>query len=127
MTREDLKSLWPVLEAFKDGKTIQYLSYGQWGDEDSLTFSQAAGRYRIKPEPKLRPWKPEEVPVGALVRPMTCIESRCLISGVDSSSIDIPWRNWDEKELRFSSLLVGWEHSTDNGKTWHPCGVEESQ
>ena len=80
-------------------------------------------------ETKLRPWKPEEIPVGALLRPlpinpvnwdMFLITARSsilakgyIIYGTRSEYIDV------------ERLIGQFEHSTDNGETWKPCGVEE--
>jgi len=30
-----------------------------------------------------------------------------------------------EFTVPFDALLESWEHSTDSGRTWQPCGVEE--
>ena len=66
MTREELKKVMPILTAFVDGKTIQnYLrGSGKWiavGEHldmsDLFTWSSD---YRIKPEPKYRPFKDAE-------------------------------------------------------------------
>lgn len=67
MTREEAKELLPVIKAFADGKTIQFKcgKYYDWEDvrEDANTSIFLDGRpwkYRIKPEPKYRPFKNQE-------------------------------------------------------------------
>ena len=66
MTREKVKELLPVLAAYASGKTIQHCSkYPEphWEDVkpyENLDFSENAIRYRIKPEPKYRPFKNAE-------------------------------------------------------------------
>ena len=55
MTREEVKDLLPILQAFAEGKQIQKLSSGFWVDIDSF-YSNNTGPYRIKPSPKYRPF-----------------------------------------------------------------------
>lgn len=61
MTREQTKELLPIIQAFAEGKTIQYY-YGcaEWRDvksNEAIDFSDNPSNYRIKPEPKYRPFK----------------------------------------------------------------------
>ena len=66
MTREELKKVMPILTAFADGKTIQnYLrGSGKWiavGEHlDMSDLFAWSSDYRIKPEPKYRPFKDAE-------------------------------------------------------------------
>lgn len=62
MTREQAKELLPLIKAFAEGKTIEELDpNGNWKEAknpiftDSLIYSCV--EYRIKPEPKYRPFK----------------------------------------------------------------------
>ena len=61
MTREETKRLLPIIQAYADGKNIQYLNKDFiWDDFEDQTFFGGVS-YRIKPEPKYRPFKtPEE-------------------------------------------------------------------
>lgn len=59
----EIQRLFPILEAIKEGKTIQWLDMGLWrdidGDEDGFFLDTLIGKtngYRIKPEPKYRPF-----------------------------------------------------------------------
>lgn len=60
MTREEAKKLLPFIQAFSEGKTIQskcitdYISL--WWDDNNPTFDVDNFDYRIKPEPKYRPF-----------------------------------------------------------------------
>ncbi len=56
MTREETVERIKVMQAFVDGKQIQYKeSDGKWKDvKDPMWFS--VNEYRIKPEPKYRPF-----------------------------------------------------------------------
>ena len=56
MTREEAKELLPIIQAFAEGKTIE------WQDliAGSKKFDCKPSCYRIKPEPKYRPFKTKE-------------------------------------------------------------------
>ena len=61
MTREEAKELLPIIQAFADGKTIEIYNE-EW---ETMVFKDphfdcAPSRYRIKPEPKYRPFKTKE-------------------------------------------------------------------
>ena len=62
MTREEAKELLPIIQAFAEGKTIQYrhIARSTWYDLDSGQFNCDMYYYRIKPEPKYRPFKTKE-------------------------------------------------------------------
>ncbi len=123
MTRDRVKELLPVIEAFAAGKVVQVRVEQRWHDAYDLEFTESADDYRIKPEPKLRPWKVEEVPVGALVRTKIKPEHRYLITSVCSVGVSLgrfEGANYQEVEL-----LSNFEHSIDGGKTWKECGVYE--
>lgn len=57
MNREKAKVLLPFIQAFSEGKTIQFISNGEWVDIASPSFMLNPERYRIKPESKYRPFK----------------------------------------------------------------------
>ena len=57
MTREEAKKLLPLIQGYAEGKTIQFLKIdGTWRDMTEPNFSSPANYYRIKPEPKYRPF-----------------------------------------------------------------------
>lgn len=60
MTREETRKLLPILKAYSEGKTIQFYDYGKWFDIYETDFNYSTDRYRIKPEPKYRPFKSRE-------------------------------------------------------------------
>ena len=60
MTREQAKELLPIIQAFAEGKNIQFLSDGEWHDINQADFTCYPDKYRIKPEPKYRPFKSQE-------------------------------------------------------------------
>ena len=60
MTREDAKELLPIIQAFAEGKNIQYKDdIDRWVDIKNPSF-KSFFEYRIKPEPKYRPFKSQE-------------------------------------------------------------------
>jgi len=71
-----------------------------------------------------RAWKPEEVPVGALVRGKNTSPNRTIILAVYQNHYVIALRE-SITYLCADEALNDWEHSTDNGKTWQSCGVLE--
>ena len=60
MTREEAKKLLPIFKAYAEGKTIQTLNGGEWCDLYNTDFKKSIDKYRIKPEPKFRPFKSQE-------------------------------------------------------------------
>ena len=60
MTREEAKQLLPIMQAYAEGRTIQFLDGGKWLDLCESDFYESPERYRIKPEPKYRPFKTKE-------------------------------------------------------------------
>lgn len=62
MKRQQAKELLPIIKAFAEGKTIQYYTNltPHWVDidpDEDVKFSDYPSNYRIKPEPKYRPFK----------------------------------------------------------------------
>lgn len=62
MTREQVKELLPVIQAYAEGKIIQCKIYNgtEWfdiGKDDKASFNTKLCDYRIKPETKYRPFK----------------------------------------------------------------------
>ena len=58
MTREDAKDLLPIIQAFAEGKTIEFRnkSFKEWTEIETPSFDPTITNYRIKPEPKYRPF-----------------------------------------------------------------------
>lgn len=73
-------------------------------------------------EPRLRPWKREEVPHNSWFRSKSNTTSWVKMDGSDSKFVY--FSSGDEMTLEI--LANTHEHSTDGGTTWHPCGVAES-
>lgn len=61
MNREQAKKLLPIIQAFAEDRTIEFKdSYGKWVKSDLLAFDLSPKNYRIKREPKYRPFKDAE-------------------------------------------------------------------
>ena len=60
MTREEAKELLPIIQAWAEGKTIQFLDGGKWADVYETDFYESPEGYRIKPESEYRPFKTQE-------------------------------------------------------------------
>lgn len=116
MNIEQTKEAIKVMQAFCDNNEIHFspkkAEYAVWLSIKDPGWDWDRMFYRVKPEPKLRPWKPEEVPLGAWMR------------GIDSDNQRWMLTNSMNEDRRREWLLHN-QHSTDQGKTWLPCGVEE--
>ena len=121
MNIEQTKEAIAVMQAYVDGKEVQYLGK-KWDSKESFkqdwcyTLSPLWNwehyDYRIKPTATLRPWTADEVPLGAWVRSKGRPQDRHLLSWVSGQADRDMWL--DERE-----------HSIDGGKNWLPCGVVE--
>ena len=60
MNRKEAAELLPIIKAFSEGKEIQYKSNGSWYSAEDIVFIGETQRFRIKPEPKYRPFKDAE-------------------------------------------------------------------
>ena len=56
MNRNQAKELLPFIQAFAEGKEIQQTDGYDWYDLDNPDFMANGSSYRIKPEPKYRPF-----------------------------------------------------------------------
>ena len=60
MTREEAKELLPIIQAFAEGKTIEFINDdGEWEEVDFPTWGKCF-TYRIRLEPKYRPFNNQE-------------------------------------------------------------------
>lgn len=70
MTREDLEKLWPILEAYRQGKTIEVYdpSDDTWYELDDPGFDSDPDLYRVASEPKYRPFQNSEECLKEIVK-----------------------------------------------------------
>ena len=116
MTREQTIEAIRIMQAYVDGKEVEAqrpIAGSCWIPASEPRWDWFNCTYRIKPTETLRPWTADEVPLGAQVRSKSYHpDHRSLIT---TSGNPIHREGW----------LSGYEHSTDGGKTWLPCGVVE--
>ena len=60
MDRNQAKELLPVIKAFSEGKVIETKTGSGWISIENMSFAGNPDSYRIKPEPKCRPFKGAE-------------------------------------------------------------------
>ena len=97
MTREEIKIMLPIMQAFAEGKTLQYRvnrETNEWKDINNPTFNDVPSEYRIKPEPTYRSFKTKEECWNEMLKhqPFGWIkygESICNIHNIYSDSITI--------------------------------------
>lgn len=121
MTNEEIKKAGEVMIAAAGGATVQcsVKGLGDWvGGNAKPQWDWTRYDYRIKPTKTLRPWKPEEVPLGAQ---LTQTGQRWLIVG--SNGERVAFSTAGETTVQQLSD-EGYKYSTDGGITWKRCGVE---
>ena len=113
MTREQTIESIRIMQAYVDGKEVEFKWMSKdWNSTDKPEWNWSAYDYRIKPTATLRPWTADEVPLGMQARNPKYPKTRWLIDRTSSEENRIDW-------------CKNYEHSTDGGKTWLPCGVVE--
>ena len=60
MNRNQAKELLPIIKAFSEGKDIETKTGSGWISIENMSFAGNPDSYRIKPEPKFRPFKDAE-------------------------------------------------------------------
>ena len=145
MTREQAKELLPIIQAFAEGKDIQIrnITDDGWDDinDDRMSFCAKAEAYRIKPEPKYRPFKSQEECWNEMLKhqPFGWIYNKndscyyCIIS-VDEDKIELspemqPHSETTIKEyymensyIDFVTALEDYEYTFADGETF---GIKE--
>ena len=119
MTREESKELLPIIQAFTEGKTIEYSYDGEhWESTDAPSWDCDV-MFRIKPQPKYRPFKTQEECWNEMLKhqPFGWIYSKndscyyCIIS-VDEDKIELspemqPHSETTIKEYYMENSYVG--------------------
>ena len=60
MNRKEAKQLLPIIQAFAEGKGVETKTGSGWISIENMSFAGNPDSYRIKPEPKYRPFKDEK-------------------------------------------------------------------
>jgi len=94
------------------------------------SFSHIIDMYEfaVKPQPSLRPWQPEEVPVGAIIRIKNAPHIKRLITATNKDwiyPVSVGTKSDESPGYTYADLLTDCDYSLDYGKTWLPCGVVE--
>lgn len=117
-----------AVQAWIDGKRIQFRREGKgsWDEFEGYSkhpaFAEVAIHWSPAPTPCLRPWKPVDVPVGAITKAHGDELSASMIVGYSEQGVFLAQ---DNGAYPFGDLLRFRKHSLDGGKTWAPCGVQE--
>ena len=115
MTREEAKQLLPIIQAFAEGKAIEsrcikgYKSL--WYDDEDPSFDNDL-EYRLKPEPKYRPFANAEECWTEMLKhhPFGWLKGdKCFYTIVSVSNIDVSMANvsGDIVTLDFSEVMEG--------------------
>ena len=56
MDRNQAKELLPIIQAFAEGKCVETKTGSGWVNMENMSFAGKPKLYRIKPEPKFRPF-----------------------------------------------------------------------
>jgi hypothetical protein len=131
MTPEETKTAAAVMLAHANGAKVQWryeIKDGSvssdWAYLENPSWNFESYYYRLALTPKLRPWKPEEVPVGAVLRWKNMPLKRVLITGTDGEHVFGAF-TYSLNKATHAEVFEKYEHSNDGGKTWLPCGVME--
>lgn len=96
MTRKDVKDILPIIQAYAEGKTIQFRAHinDEWRDIKELPLNGFTGEYCIKQESKYRPFETKEECLQEMQKhqPFGWIKSK-----KDGSSCYIEEISWLEK------------------------------
>jgi len=133
---ETVKCVLPLLQAVIEGRTIQarYPEHPEWHDvpvaatQSLLTLDHAvlSTLWRVKPASKLRVWKTQEVPIGAVLRNK---EEPNLWRGMIGTVKDhVIWTAGGER-ISFGELLARyeWQWPAQIKACWQPCGILEAE
>ena len=126
MTDQEIEQNVDAYKAWLKGEPVEIVaSFAKWEPIEGYHAITRKTILRRKPAPKLRAWKPEEVPVGALFRGVLWHENEIAV---------ILWTDGKHFRCGGSEYFIfnlsdydpiNFFYSTDGGKTWKPCGVEE--
>ena len=104
------------------GKGKPFLCYNSWDEEGKNEYEEAYDLFLPADEPKLRPWKMEEVPLNAWVRLERENEIHKIVQ-IEKGGVFF-MKNGQMVDYHFEDLKDFFVYTLD-GKTFHPCGVLE--
>lgn len=115
MNKETSHLYLPLIQALAEGKTIEYGSGSIWGQVNEPKFIYPPQYYRIKPEPKMIPLGPEDVPPGSAIRQLGG-NRWAIITIVGTDGISWP----TVPECPYDRLAATMEIKCP-GEDWKPC------
>ena len=110
MTREEAKQILPIIQAFAEGKEIECREKDKWYKVLEICNEMNPQDYRIKPEPKYRPFKDAEECWQEMLKhqPFGWLNGdKCFYNIVSVSNIDVSMANisGDIVTLDFSEVM----------------------
>jgi len=117
VNRDEVKALLPVMQAFAEGKAIEYKNEAaEWVPISNPNFLSDQDRYRVKPESKTVLWTRADVPPVCWLRH---------IAGGSLFAATAIWNDgvahrYGDTTITWTLLSREYQYSTDL-KTWHPC------
>ena len=110
MNRKEVKSFLPILQAFADEKEIECREEDKWYKVLEICNEMNPQDYRIKPEPKYRPFKDAEECWQEMLKhqPFGWLKGdKCFYNIVSVSNIDVSMANvsGDIVTLDFSEVM----------------------
>lgn len=91
MNRQQAKELLPIIQAYAEGKTLEYRKgYGEWIETTNPSFSEYGTEYRVKSEPIYRPFKDKEECYNEMLKhqPFGWLKSKRLLYNIISIDAD---------------------------------------
>lgn len=138
MNRDEAKALLPIIQAFADGKPIQWrrCTQGAWMETTHVEFpdfglNHGEHCYRIKPEPVWRAWKTDEPPMVFVVKPKGDVgRNSCVVAMVCTQNnertgqvvIFSPATGAEYTYHMMGDLMNHWTRILEDG-TEVPCGA----
>jgi hypothetical protein len=124
MTSESTKAaaqkLLPFIQALAEGRAVDVLmDNGDYRRPATAEDIHLNGILAF--QPTLVPWTFDNCPVGVLVRDSSVERSVRMLIGKTASIVNITGC----QSLTYEQLREFYQHSTDGGKTWLPCGTME--
>lgn len=110
MNRKTAKDLLPIIKAFSEGKCVETKTSSGWISIENMSFVGNPPQYRIKPEPKYRPFANAEECWQEMLKhqPVGWLKGdKCFYNIVSVSNIDVSMANvsGDIIILNFSDVM----------------------
>ena len=116
MNKETAHFYLPFVQALADGKTIELFTFAKgWEEIVETDFCFTPNCYRIKPEPKMIPLGPEDVPPGSAFRRVGDTQW-WMASSVDQIQVNLGQNGWSTYETLQKCFEI-----ERPGEDWMPC------